>query len=277
MSGADDMGRKRHKTLLQLAAIRSIQAYLRIPMRYFLTLSYRGTRYAGWQVQPNAPSVQAALEAALSTILREKIAVTGCGRTDAGVHARHYVAHFDTSQDLSPQFTHSLNSILPSDVAVQDFRAVAAEAHARFDAYERSYQYHFSLRKDPFSTETAWFYPMHARLDFEPMQALATMLHDYSAFFPFCKSDSGLEHYACALKAAYWEQRPDEHQWVFHISANRFLRGMVRLIVGASVQVGNGQLLLSDIRAALDEQKTLKKSLSAPPQGLFLTDVKYPF
>lgn len=244
-------------------------------MRYFLTLSYRGTRYAGWQVQPNAPSVQATLEAALSTILRENIEVTGCGRTDAGVHARYYVAHFDAHTALPPTFLNGINSLLPDDVAVHGIRAVKAEAHARFDAYERGYEYHISLRKDPFLVDTAWHIPQHERLDWGQMQAVAELLPRYSAFFPFCKSDSGLEHFACELKSARWAQRPEEHRWVFHITANRFLRGMVRLIVGACVQVGRGQLTLADVERALDEQISLKKSLSVPAQGLFLTDVRY--
>ena len=251
--------------------------YLRPSMRYFLSLSYRGTHYAGWQVQPNAPSVQATLEAAISTILREKIDVTGCGRTDAGVHARFYVAHFDSEGALPPTFLNGLNSLLPKDVAVHDIKPVSPESHARFDAYERSYEYFVSLRKDPFSTETAWHYPLYARLDFDKMQETAALLPNYPAFFPFCKTDSGLEHYHCALKAAFWQKHPEEHQWVFHITANRFLRGMVRLIVGACVQVGRGQLQVADVKTALEEQKPLKKSLSAPPQGLLLTDVKYPF
>ncbi len=246
-------------------------------MRYFLTLSYRGTRYAGWQIQPNAISVQSTLETVLSTILREKIAIVGCGRTDAGVHARYYVAHFEAEGALPPSFINGLNSLLPEDIAVYEIRAVHPEAHARYDAFERSYQYHVSLRKDPFSTQTAWHYPMHGKLDFEKMQAVAGLLKNYQAFFPFCKSDSGLEHYACEMKAAFWEQGPEQHEWIFHISANRFLRGMVRLIVGASIQVGRGQLQVADVRDALNQQIPLKKSLSAPPQGLFLTDVKYPF
>ena len=246
-------------------------------MRYFLTLSYRGTHYAGWQVQSNAPSVQNALETALTTMLREKTAVTGCGRTDAGVHASFYVAHFDAAENLSPGFVNRLNSLLPKDVAVHAIRAVLPTAHARFDAYERSYAYHLSLRKDPFSTETAWHYPLYASLDFEKMQGVASLLPNYSDFSPFCKTDSGVEHYTCEMKSAFWEQQPEEHQWIFHISANRFLRGMVRLIVGACIQVGSGKLTISDIQTALNEQKPLKKSLSVPPQGLFLTDVKYPF
>lgn len=246
-------------------------------MRYFLRLSYRGTHYAGWQIQPNANTVQATLESALSTILRQKIDITGCGRTDTGVHARYYVAHFDFESALPPTFLNGLNSLLPEDIAIHEVLPVSPEAHARFDAFERSYQYFITLRKDPFSTETAWFYPQYALLDFEKMQTIAALLPQYKAFFPFCKSDSGLEHFNCDLKKAVWVQHPDTHQWVFHITANRFLRGMVRLIVGACVQAGRGQISVAAVQEALEQQTTLKKSLSAPAQGLFLTDVKYPF
>ncbi|HAD14434.1 MAG TPA: tRNA pseudouridine(38-40) synthase TruA [Saprospirales bacterium] len=246
-------------------------------MRYYLTLSYLGTRYAGWQVQPNATSVQATLESALSTILQESIEVTGCGRTDAGVHASYYVAHFDAEKKLPPSFLNGINSLLPPDIAIHQVQPVAADAHARFDAYERSYAYYLSLRKDPFSTQTAWFYPMHAQLDFDKMQAVGALLLSFEDFYPFCKADSGLERYHCTLQKAYWEKRPEEHRWVFHITANRFLRGMVRLIVGACIQTGKGQLQLEDIRQALEQQTQLKKNLSVPAHGLFLTDVKYPY
>lgn len=245
------------------------------PNRYFLTLAYRGTRYCGWQSQPNAPSVQETLEGALSTILRQKIELVGCGRTDTGVHARYYVAHFDAAGVLPPTFLNGLNSILPDDIAVYDCRPVAADAHARFDAYERSYVYHLSFRKDPFLTETAWFYPQFQRLDIAKMQETATLLPQYQQFFPFCKTDSGMDVYHCDLKRAEWEILPDQTGLLFHITANRFLRGMVRLIVGACVQVGTGQLLVSDVKTALDEQKTLKKSLSVPAHGLFLSNIKY--
>lgn len=247
-----------------------------ITLRYFLTLSYRGTRYAGWQSQPNATTVQSVIEAAMSTVARENIAITGCGRTDAGVHARYYVAHFDAQNELPHTFLQGVNSLLPDDIAVHELRPVSERAHARYDALERSYEYHIALHKDPFATDLAWHYPQHALLDFEKMQALAFMLPQFEAFEPFCKSDSGLEHFRCALKSAIWEMRPAEHRWVFHISANRFLRGMVRLIVGASIQVGRGQLSLEAVRDALEQQTPLKKSLSAPPHGLFLTDVRYP-
>jgi tRNA pseudouridine38-40 synthase len=246
------------------------------PKRYFLTLSYRGTRYSGWQIQPNAVSVQATIETALSTILRQKIELTGCGRTDAGVHAKYYVAHFDADGDLPPSFLNGLNSLLPEDIAVSDIRPVPLAAHARFDAFERSYEYHITFFKDPFKTETAWFYPQYKKLDLAAMQETAHLLPHYSAFFPFCKTDSGVDAYTCLLKKADWEQLPNQQGLLFHISANRFLRGMVRLIVGACIQTGTGQLQRSQVREALDKQAPLPKSLSVPAQGLFLSDVKYP-
>ncbi len=246
-------------------------------MRYFLTLSYLGTRYSGWQVQPNAPSVQATLETALRTILRETVEITGCGRTDAGVHAKYYVAHFDAAGALPPTFLNGLNSLLPDDIAVHDIRPVQPTAHARYDAFERSYEYHIALRKDPFATETAWFFPQNRFFDLKKMQDVADLLPRYTAFFPFCKTDSGVDSYDCELKQAFWEQKPAEHRLIFHITANRFLRGMVRLIVGACVNAGLGKIEVADVQSALDEQKPLKKSLSVPPQGLFLTDVRYPY
>lgn len=246
-------------------------------MRYFLTLSYLGTRYGGWQVQPNAPTIQATLESALATILRQETGVTGCGRTDAGVHARNYVAHFDAATELPATFLAGLNSLLPEDIAVWGCRQVHDDAHARFDAFERSYEYHISLRKDPFTRETAWFYPQNGRLNLGKMQEVADLLPGYGAFFPFCKTDSGVDHYECALKHAHWEHRSEEHKLIFYITANRFLRGMVRLIVGAAIQAGSGKVLVSDIREALDRQQALNRSLSVPPQGLCLTSVKYPY
>lgn len=245
-------------------------------MRYFISLAYLGTHYSGWQVQPNAPSVQASLEAALAILLRHPVGVTGCGRTDAGVHARYYIAHFDTDAGLPDTFIHSLNSILPRDIAIYSIWQVAPEAHARFDAFRRSYEYHIALRKDPFATETAWFFAQHEKLNVEKMQAVADLLPLYRDFFPFCKTDSGTEGYTCTLESAQWVHSPDTQRLIFHITANRFLRGMVRLVVGACINAGMGKIQVEDVKAALDTQKMLKKSLSVPPQGLFLTAVEYP-
>ena len=246
-------------------------------MRFFLTLAYRGTSFSGWQRQPKDVSVQATLEEALAILLRHPVEVTGCGRTDAGVHARYYVAHFDTESALPPTFLNGLNSLLPQSIAVFTCSAVPAGAHARYDAFERSYEYHIALRKDPFATDLAWFYPQHHRLDHAAMQAVADLLPTFQAFLPFCKTDSGLESFACDVKTARWEFRPEEHRLVFHITANRFLRGMVRLIVGACVTAGRGKIGVADVHRALEIQQPLPRSLSVPPQGLFLTSVRYPF
>lgn len=243
--------------------------------RYFLQLAYRGTRYHGWQVQPNAPSVQSVLQTALSTLLRQPIEIVGCGRTDTGVHARCYVAHFDAADDLPPKFLMQMNGLLPHDVAVYDCRQVADSAHARFDAWERSYEYHVALRKDPFSTETAWFFPQHQRLDLEKTQETAQLLLQHTTFFPFCKTHSDAEHYHCELRRAEWLHLPEQHRLIFYVTANRFLRGMVRLMVGACLNAGLGKIEVADVREALDDQKMLKRSWSVPPQGLFLTEVRY--
>lgn len=243
--------------------------------RFFLSLSYLGTHYSGWQVQPNAPSVQGALETALTTLLRHPIALTGCGRTDAGVHARYYVAHFEAAQPLPPAFLIRLNGLLTRDIAVHACWPVAPDAHARFDAVRRSYEYHITLRKDPFSQETAWFFPQHRLVDTALMQEAARLLSGFSAFYPFCKTHSDAEHYGCRLLHAAWTCVPEQHRWVFQVSANRFLRGMVRLMVGACLHVGLGKLSLSDLEQALVQQTALPRSWSVPPQGLFLTQVEY--
>jgi tRNA pseudouridine38-40 synthase len=249
-------------------------------MRYFLTLSYLGTHYNGWQSQPNAPSVQATIEQALSTFLGGvNCPVTGCGRTDTGVHARNYVAHFDSDKTIPGTFLKGINSLLPADIAIHDIRPVGQEGqeapHARFSAFERSYEYHIVTRKDPFFTQTAWIYPAFERLDLEKMQAVGRLLLRYHDFFPFCKTDSSTDHYRCDLLRAEWLYTPEEHHAVFHITANRFLRGMVRLIVGACIQAGKDQLSLQQIQHALETQTPLPKSLSVPPNGLFLTGIKY--
>lgn len=243
--------------------------------RYFLTLAYQGTDYCGWQRQPNAPSVQETLEAAAAILLRHPVEITGCGRTDTGVHAAFYVAHFDAPDPLPSKLVTGLNGILPKDIVIHDLQPVADTAHARFDAIERSYRYDIATRRDPFARETTWFFPHFDALDLSKMQSVADLLPQFDAFFPFCKAHSGVDHYRCAVTRAHWEYRPSEHRLSFHITANRFLRGMVRLLVGASIQTGRRQIAVADIREALEQQKALPKNLSVPPTGLFLTDVRY--
>lgn len=244
-------------------------------MRYFLRLSYLGARFCGWQKQPNGVSIQETLETALSTILREPVTVTGCGRTDAGVHATYYIAHFDAHQAFPSGFLRGLNSLLPADIAVQSCLPVDAAAHARYDAFLRSYIYTITRSKDPFLTQTTWFYPQAERLDLKKMEQVANVLPRYTNFYTFCKTDSGLDHFDCLVREAKWEQ--DGNLLRFHISANRFLRGMVRLIVGASVQAGLGKVAIPEIEAALVQRQPLQLSLSVPPEGLALSAVHYPY
>jgi tRNA pseudouridine38-40 synthase len=244
-------------------------------MRYFIELAYNGTRFSGWQRQPNAPSVQERIETVFSLILRQPTGILGCGRTDTGVHASYYVAHFDFDKDFPDNFLDRANKMLGNDIALKTINPVAAETHARFDATLRSYEYHITAVKNPFTTETAWHYMLFNKLDFNKMQKAAEILMGYSEFAPFCKTHSDAKTMQCEISRSEWVFT--DTQAVFHISANRFLRGMVRLIVGACINIGLGQMSLDDLTQALEEQTPLKKSSSVPPTGLFLTEVKYPF
>lgn len=244
-------------------------------MRYFLDLSYNGTRFYGWQRQPNAPSVQAAIEDVFSLILRQPIEIVGCGRTDTGVHASEYMAHFDFEGVFPSAFLERANKLVKHDIALKRLIPVVPDAHARFDAFKRSYEYHITFHKNPFTTETEWHFTQYKSLNFNKMQEAAALLRGYSEFAPFCKTHSDAQTMKCELNRAEWVFT--ENKAIFHISANRFLRGMVRLIVGACINVGLDQISLQDLKKALDTQTPLKKSYSVPPTGLFLTEVKYPF
>jgi tRNA pseudouridine38-40 synthase len=244
--------------------------------RYFAELSYLGTHFSGWQKQPKSSSVQEVIEKAISKILRTKTEVVGCGRTDAGVHAKQYFLHFDFEGDFPEGFTNRLNKVLPPDIAFKKFIETRPNAHARFDATHRAYEYHLGFHKNPFTTNTAFHFPFAHQLDHEKMQQAATLLLKYKAFFPFCKSNSDAKTMNCDLQRAEWVFDDKNEKLVFHISANRFLRGMVRLIVGMCLNVGLGKVSLEQIKEALDNQTRLSKSYSVPPQGLFLTDIRYP-
>jgi tRNA pseudouridine38-40 synthase len=244
-------------------------------MRYFLELAYNGTRYCGWQIQPNAVSIQQKIEEVLATLLREDVEVVGCGRTDTGVHASYYVAHFDFDKDFPKNFLTRANMMLGRDIVLKNIHAVAPDAHARFDATSRSYEYHISFEKNPFTIETEWHFERYKQLNINDMQQAAEILRGYSSFAPFCKTNSDAETRDCIIHEATWVFT--EKKAIFRISANRFLRGMVRLIVGACINVGLGQMTLDDLKHALDTQTPLKKSYSVPPTGLFLMDIQYPY
>lgn len=245
-------------------------------MRYFLTFSYRGTNYCGWQMQPNGLSVQQVLTDALRTVVRdETLVVTGAGRTDAGVHAAKMVAHFDTGEAIADpkKFVARMNGVLPADIAVSGLREVAADAHARFDATARHYEYRIITEKSPFKTDLAWRVPF--ALDFDRMNAAAATLLEYSDFTSFSKIHTDVKTMNCRITEAHWERRDDE--WVFGIEANRFLRNMVRAIVGTLVEVGKGGLSVEGFRAVIEAKSRCAAGMSVPACGLFLTDVKYPY
>lgn len=242
--------------------------------RYFIYLAYDGTNYHGWQIQPNGASVQETLMKALSTFLRRPVEVVGAGRTDAGVHARLMIAHFDFETDLDcASVTDKLNRLLPPDIAVYSVRRVRPEAHARFDATYRTYKYYITTRKDPFNRSYAWriFQP----LDFEKMNEAAATLFDYIDFTSFSKLHTDVKTNNCKIMHARWEQTGD-CEWVFTIQADRFLRNMVRAVVGTLVEVGRGKLSVEGFRKVIEEKNRCSAGSSVPGHALFLVDVGYP-
>ncbi len=238
-----------------------------------LELAYQGTAYAGWQRQPNALTVEETVDTALSTLLGEPVKLVGCGRTDAGVHASDYAAHFDFGGEMPARLAGRLNRFLPEDIAIRGLYRVPVETHARFSATGRSYVYHLSLLKDPFRPATVAWVPALRELDHAAMQDAADLLTGYGSFAPFCKTNSDAFTMRCTLGESRWEFGPE--QLTYRISANRFLRGMVRLIVGMCVRVGEGRLSLDEVRRALDRQERLPKPWSAPAAGLYLCNVAY--
>jgi tRNA pseudouridine38-40 synthase len=245
-------------------------------MRYFIELAYQGTAYHGWQIQPKQVSVQSTITNALALILRQpELEIVGCGRTDTGVHASQYFAHFDYDGEFPPGFTARLNKFLPPDIAIHRIFPVEEDQHARFGANYRAYEYHLCWQKNPFRQHTCYYYRPAPTLDQQAMQAAAQLLLEYEEFFPFCKTNSDAKTMRCELHRSEWEF--GQESWIFHIAANRFLRGMVRLIVGMCLSVGEGKMDLATVRRALDEQQRLSRSLSVAPEGLFLSEVRYPF
>ena len=243
-------------------------------MRYFITLSYDGTRFHGWQVQPNGISVQGELQRGLSLLLREEIQITGAGRTDAGVHAKMMVAHFDTESAVDcKQLAYKLNKLLPQDIAVQKVEPVSDDLHARFSATSRTYYYYVHTVKSPF--ERHYSCELHYPLDFQKMNEAARMLLEYEDFGAFCKSHADVKTTLCKVTCAEWHQTSPS-TWYFEISANRFLRNMVRAVVGTLVDVGRGRVSLQQFADILASRRRTEAGESMPPQALFLQKIEYP-
>ncbi len=241
-------------------------------MRYCIEFSYLGKNYFGYQIQPREITVQQELETALSTILRETIKTTGAGRTDTGVHAKKMFAHFDTEKILGDNLAHQLNSFLPPDIAVKRIFSVAADFHARFDATFRTYEYFISLEKNPFTQDSAWSI-WKRKLDVEKMNEACKILFEYEDFTSFAKLHADNKTNICKIYKAGWEQKGSELK--FTISADRFLRNMVRAIVGTMVEIGNGKIQPDDLHTIIESRNRNVAGTSAPAQGLFLVDVGY--
>lgn len=266
--------------------------------RYFIHLAYHGGNYCGWQTQPNLPTVQLTLEQALTTLLRQPIAVVGCGRTDTGVHASDFYAHFDYPSKNSQQnvaiegesncfeptpkstnildtdlLTFKLNSYLPGDIAIYSIIPVADNAHARFDAVARTYQYHVSDRRLPF--HQGLYCRIFFKPDIERMNEAAQVLMEYDDFTSFAKLHTQVKTNICHLTEAHWDEVGDE--WVFTIRSNRFLRNMVRSVTGTLLDVGRGKLSIDGLREIVERKDRCAAGVSMPAQGLFLTKVEYPW
>ena len=241
-------------------------------MRYFIDLSYNGKNYHGWQIQPDVKTVQATLNEAVCKITQESISVVGAGRTDTGVHASQMVAHFDTEKEVTDNFAYRLNAILPNDIVVNDVFVVALEKHARFDAKKRSYEYRIWLGRNPFLLDFSWQIH-HQKIDVQAMNNAAKILLEYTDFECFSKVKTEVHTFNCTITNAVWKQNNNE--LTFYISANRFLRNMVRAIVGTLLEVGTGKIAQNDFRKIIESKNRSNAGLSVPAKGLFLTEIKY--
>ena len=242
-------------------------------MRFFITLSYDGTRFHGWQIQPNGISVQGELQRGLSLLLRQEIMVTGAGRTDAGVHASMMVAHFDYEGELDcRQLAYKLNKLLPQDIAIQKIEQVSDNMHARFSATSRTYYYYIHTKKSPF--ERHYSCELHYPLDFTKMNEAARILMEYEDFGAFCKSHADVKTTLCHVTKAEWHQTSPS-TWYFEITANRFLRNMVRAVVGTLIEVGRGRMSLDDFQKVIEGKRRTEAGESMPGNALFLVNIMY--
>lgn len=243
-------------------------------MRYFIKFAYNGTLYHGWQSQPNAVTVQETLEKALSLLFKKHIELVGAGRTDTGVHAKEMYAHFDFNEQLETDFwIPKLNSYLPKDIVIYEIIPVTAEAHARFDATSRTYEYYIHSFKDAFLTDLSWYH--YYPLDLERMNEAASTLLEYTDFECFSKTNTDVFTYNCKITEAFWQKKGN--QLIFTITADRFLRNMVRAIVGTLINIGQGKIEVAQLQKIIESKKRSEAGFSAPAHGLYLTQIKYPY
>ncbi len=242
-------------------------------MRFFIDLSYNGKAYHGWQIQPNAISVQEVMETALSTLSGQKVSIVGAGRTDTGVHARQMVAHFDLDNEIDTlQLAYRINAFLPEDISVREIYPVKDEAHARFDAEQREYKYYMHQLKDPFLTDTSYYFK--PELNHDLMNEAASHLLNHRNFKCFSRSNTDVKTYNCDVRSASWKK--EGIQLVFTISADRFLRNMVRAVVGTLIEIGQGKMSMEEFKTVLKSENRSMAGPSVPAYGLFLTRITYP-
>jgi tRNA pseudouridine38-40 synthase len=243
-------------------------------LRFFIQFAYHGKNYFGFQKQPNAISIQETLEKCLTLLLQEPIEIVGAGRTDSGVHAKVMYAHFDCTKTINiPLFIPKLNSFLPTDIACANIFLVKEDAHARFDAISRSYSYYIATTKNVFAQDTSFY--CKAKLDLQKMNEACKIMQTHNDFECFSKVHTDVHTFNCKITQAYWEQKED--YLIFHITADRFLRNMVRAIVGTMINVGLHKINLQQFEAILESKNRSKAGFSVPAQGLFLTNIKYPY
>ena len=240
--------------------------------RYFLEISFNGSKYHGWQIQKDVPTVQQLLNGHFSVFLREEIKTEGCGRTDAGVHARKFMLHFNTTHVLDASFIKEMNSFLPQDICVHKLFRNRKKIHARWDAIYRSYEYHISRGKNPFMSEMALI--SYEEFDTVKMNEACEILLAHEDFATFSKTKGGQKHSLCIMRYARWEETKDAY--VFHVSSNRFLRGMVRMIVGNMLEVGKGKISLEEFEKRLLAKDRSLSAKAVAASGLYFVDVVYP-
>jgi tRNA pseudouridine38-40 synthase len=251
-------------------------------LRYFIELAYKGTNYHGWQIQPDAKSVQETLNKSLSILLHSTIDVVGAGRTDSGVHAKQMFAHFDFETEIDTlQLVQKLNSFLPKDIVINTIFKVNDESHARFDAIKRTYEYHIHIKKDAFENEAS--YQFNQSLDIEKMNQACAILYKHNDFECFSKVNTDVRTFDCIIFQAHWTLGVDEqsgakqigNKIVFTITANRFLRNMVRAIVGTMISVGTEKISLADFEKIIESKDRNEAGFSVPAHGLYLTKIEY--
>lgn len=241
--------------------------------RYFIHLAFKGTNYHGWQVQPNCTTLQGEIEEKLGIYFKEKIAIMGAGRTDTGVHANNFYAHFDISKKIDTELAiYRMNRFFPADIAIKNIFPVKENAHARFSAISRTYKYYISKRKDPFNAEFAL--TLYDNVDFAILQKAAEIIMQYNDFESFSKVHTDVSNFKCSIYKSYWQQK--EHLLIYTIKANRFLRNMVRAVVGTLLEVGSGNIDLNKFRKIIESKSREKAGKSVKGKGLFLHDIDYP-